>query len=1048
MKTKFSGILTLFLAFVVQFTFAQEKTISGTVSDENGLPLPGVNIIVKGTTNGTQTDFDGNYSITASTGDVLSYSFVGYTKKEMTVGASNNISFSMTPDVTAIDEVVITAFGIKKEEKAIGYAVQSVKGDDIAESNETNVVNSLSGKVAGVQVTNSSGATGSSSRIVLRGASSITGNNQPLFVIDGIPVDNSNYGTAGDGGGFDLPNGAADINPDDIESVTVLKGPNAAALYGLRAANGVIVITTKKGSTSKDKLGITFSSSASFENPLLLPDFQNSYGQGGNPFYFEFIDGQNGDGGIDESWGPALDVGYEFVQWNSYTVDGAPLPWVSQPDNVKDFYETGLTLNNNISFTGGTDKTNFRLSLGLLDQEGMVPNTDFRRYNISGVTSMKVSDKINVSLNAKYIRSEADNLVTVGYSNANPVQQMIWSGRNVDFNALKDWQNLPLAAEGTASEGTPLNWNTVFQNNPFWYLDNNLNAYNKDRIIGGVNLSFDVTNWLTVSGKTGVDFWKSQTRENKAIGSNDAPEGYYRVIDRTFYEVNSEILLTSAGNITDDLTYSLNAGGNTMYRKNDLIYATAPQLELPGLYNVSNVKTGVDPVQGATYAEQKINSLFGFGQLAFKNMLFVDVTARNDWSSLLPVDNNSFFYPSVTVSAVLSDVFNMDKSTVSLLKVRGGWSKVGSTGALGAYRLQDTYSFATNGWDGTNFLLYPSTINNPEIGPETTSGYELGLDARLFENRLRFDLTYYDQTSEDLIVDVQLSSATGSGAVLQNVGEMRNKGWEVQLGGTLVRTDDWQVDLELNWAKNENEVVSLGDLETLVLGGQWSTTVEARVGESYGTIVGPAFERAPNGEILYENGLPVIGGSEVLGNVTPDWTGGVNLIVSYKNFRFDALVDGKMGGDIYSMTTSWGRYAGVLDETMEGRETGVVGQGTMNIGTEDNPEYVPNNVIVSAENYNKAAFSNSIAESSVFDASYIKLRQLGLTYTFPKKWLANIALDDVNFSVVGRNLAFLYKKVPHIDPESAFSNSNGEQGQEFGQLPSARSISFNVNLKF
>ena len=1048
MKTKFSGILTLFLAFVVQFTFAQEKTISGTVSDENGLPLPGVNIIVKGTTNGTQTDFDGNYAISASAGDVLSYSFVGYTSKEMTVGASSNISFSMAPDVQAIDEVVITAFGIKKEEKAIGYAVQTVKGDEIAESNETNIVNSLSGKIAGVQVTNSSGATGSSSRIILRGASSITGNNQPLFVIDGIPVDNSNYGTAGNGGGFDLPNGAADINPDDIESVTVLKGPNAAALYGLRASNGVIVITTKKGSTSKDKLGITFSSSASFENPLLLPDFQNSYGQGGNPFFFEFIDGQSGDGGIDESWGPALDAGYEFVQWNSYTVDGAPLPWVSQPDNIKDFYDTGITLNNNISFSGGSDKANFRLSLGLLDQEGMVPNTDFRRYNIGGVTSLQVSDKINVSLNAKYIKSEADNLVTVGYDNENPVQQMIWSGRNVDFNALRDWQSLPLAAVGTAAEGTPLNWNTVFQNNPFWVLDTNLNGYNKDRLIGGVTLNFELTKWLSVQTKTGLDYWKSQTTERKAKGSNNAPEGYYRVIDRTFNEVNSEVLFSSAGNITDDLTYSLNAGGNTMYRRNDLIFATAPQLELPGLYNVSNVKTGVDPVQGATYAEQKINSLFGFGQLAYKNMIFVDVTARNDWSSLLPTDNNSFFYPSVTVSAVLSDIFEMDKSTVSLLKLRGGWSKVGSTGALGAYRLQDTYSFSQTGWNGTNFLFYPSTINNPEIGPETTSGYEFGLDARLFENRLRFDVTYYDQTSEDLIVDVQLSSATGSGSSLQNVGEMRNKGWEVQLGGTLVKNDDWQVDLELNWAKNENEVVSLGDLESLVLGGQWSSTIEARVGEAYGTIVGPAFERAPNGDILYENGLPVIGGSEVIGNVTPDWTGGVNLIVAYKNLRFDALVDGKMGGDIYSMTTSWGRFAGVLDETMQGRETGVVGQGTMNIGTDANPEYVANNVVVSAEDYNKRAFSNSIAESSVFDASYVKLRQMGLTYTFPKKWLENIAIDDVNFSVVGRNLAFLYKKAPHIDPESAFSNSNGNQGLEFGQLPSARSISFNVNLKF
>jgi TonB-linked SusC/RagA family outer membrane protein len=1019
------------------------------VSDENGLPLPGVNIIVKGTTNGTQTDFDGNYSISASAGDVISYSFVGYTKKDMTVGSSSNmISFSMTPDVTAIDEVVITAFGIKKEEKAIGYAVQTVKGDEIANSHEANVTNALSGRVAGAQVTNSSGSLGASARIVLRGASSITGNNEPLFVIDGIPISNSSTGTAGSGGGFDLPNGAADINPDDIESVTVLKGPNAAALYGLRAANGVIVITTKKGKSSKDKLGITFSSAVSFDTPLLLPDFQNSYGQGGNPFYFEWVDGQNGDGGIDESWGPALDVGYEFVQWNSYTVDGAPLPWVSQPDNIKDFFDTGLNLNNNLSFSGGSDKANFRLSLGMMEQQGMVPNTDFTRYNVSGVTSLQVSDKINVSLNAKYLKSEADNLVTVGYNNENPVQQMYWSGRNVDFNALKDWQNLPLAAVGTAAEGTPLNWNTVFQNNPFWVLDTNLNGFNKDRLIGGVNLTFDITSWLSVTGKTGVDFWQSQTTERKAKGSNNAPEGYYRVIDRTFSEVNSEVLFSSAGNVTDDLTYSLNAGGNTMYRKSNLIFATAPQLELPGLYNVSNVKTGVDPIQGATYSEQKINSLYGFGQLAYKNMLFVDVTARNDWSSLLPVDNNSFFYPSVTVSAVLSDIFNMNKETVSLLKVRGGWSKVGSTGALTPYRLQDTYQFATDGWDGTNFLFLPSAINNPEIGPETTSGYEFGLDARLFSNRLRLDFTYYDQTSEDLIVDVQLSSGTGSGTSLQNVGEMNNKGFELQLGATLLETSDWTVDLEVNYAKNDNTVVSLGGLETLVLGGQWSTTIEARVGESYGSIVGPAYQRAPNGEILYANGLPLIGSSEVLGNVTPDWTGGANLIVTYKNLRFDCLVDGKFGGDIYSMSTTWGRYAGVLEETIQGRETGIVGQGTMNIGTDANPEYVPNNVIVSAEDFNKRAFSNSVAESSVFDASYIKLRQLGLTYTFPKKWLENIALDDVNFSVIGRNLAFLYKNVPHIDPETAFSNSNGNQGLEFGQLPSARSISFNVNLKF
>jgi TonB-linked SusC/RagA family outer membrane protein len=1008
------------------------------------MPLPGATVLIKGTTTGASTDFDGKYSISANTGDVLTFSYVGYSEKTATVGSSNKIDIALDLD-NSLEQVVVTAFGIKKSEKALGYAVTNVKGDDLAQAKESNLVNALAGKAAGVQITSSSGAAGASSRIVLRGASSITGNNQPLFVIDGIPLDNGANSTANSSGGFDLPNGAADINPDDIETLTVLKGPNAAALYGLRAANGVIVITTKKGSSS-DKLGVNINSSISFENPLVLPSFQNSYGQGVTPYGFNFVDGATGDGGVDESWGPALDTGLEFVQWNS---NGQPAPWVSQPDNVKDFYRTGITLNNNVSFSGGTEKATYRMSLGHMEQEGMVPNTDFERFNVGGNFGLNLSDKARVGLNVKYIKSLSDNLVTQGYSNENPVQQMIWGGRNVDWNALRDWENLPLADPTTLAAGTPANWNTQYQNNPYWVLDNNTNDYNKDRVIGGVNLGIDLYSWLTFNIKTGIDSWNSISTERKLKGTNSNQDGYYREVLRDRFEINSEALLSSNHKITEKLGLTLNVGANQMRRRTSLTFMTASALELPGVFNISNIKSGIDPAISSRAFEQRINSVLGFGQLSYDNFLFLDFSARNDWASILPTDNNSFFYPSVTASVVLSDALNIKNDYISFIKVRGGWSKVGSTGSLGSYQLENVYRFNTTPWAGANFIASPSLLNNPDIKPESTTGIEFGLDARFFKNRLRLDATYYDQLSEDLIVDVQLSSTSGNGSSLQNIGEMSNKGFEIALGATVFKNDDWKVDLDLNFAQNRNKVESLGgDLETLVLGGQWGVDIEARVGEPYGTIYGPGYARNDNGDIIYEDGLPTVGDRKILGNVTPDWTGGANLTVAYKNFSFGALVDAKIGGDIFSMTNTWGRYAGVLEETAEGRETGVVGVGVMNVGTEENPVWQENNIIANAKDYNRAAYVSNVAEGSVFDASFVKLRQLSLGYKLPNKVLKNTGLDEINFAIVGRNLAILHKNAPHIDPESAFSNSNGNQGLEFGQLPSARSIGFNVGVKF
>ncbi len=1047
---KLIGLFVFLLLVGTQIVTAQSKQISGTVtSADDGLGMPGVSVVVKGTTIGASTNIDGYYSLEASASDVLVFSFVGMVPQEITVGSQTVINVVMETESIGMDEVVVTALGITKEKKAIGYSIQSVKGEELTKVKESNISNSLSGRIAGVQVTSSSGSVGASSRIVLRGASSLTGNNQPLFIIDGVPIDNTSYGNAGSGGGVDLPSGIADLNPDDVASVSVLKGPNAAALYGLRAANGVIVITTKTGKGKKQGLGVTVNSGVTFEKTFILPDFQNSYGQGSSSKYFEWIDGTTGDGGVDESWGPALDRGLEFVQWNSYTVDGAPLPWVSQPDNVKDFYDTGVTYNNSVSIAGGDEKSNFRLSMGMLDQKGIIPNTDLKKYNVGTNSSMTFNEKLTASITFNYTRMESDNLPTGGYNNENPVQQMIWSGRNVDFKALKDYKNLPLSPEGTIAGGTPLNWNTVFQNNPYWVLNTNLNGFSKDRVVGAFNLAYKVNDWLLMKGKVSNDHYSQKETVRKAKNSNEWKEGFYSETMRRYNELNAEFLTSINKDINEDLTFSVNLGVNHLSRKYARMYGEAEQLELDGFYSLANVKSGVSPKVSNLKTEQKINSVFGFGQFAYKNYLFLDYTVRNDWTTLLSDENNSFFYPSVTLGAVVSDMVDLTAQKVSFLKVRGGWSKVGSTGALTPYQLSRTYEFRDTPFGTVPLIESPNTLGNPNLKSETTTGLEFGMDLRMFNNRLRLDATYYNQLSKDLLVPVNVSASSGFDATWDNVGEMRNQGVELMLGMTVLKTNDLTFDIDLNFAKNNNEVESLGGLDALVLGGQWGVNLEARTGNAYGDIVGRGFERSAAGEIIYENGTPVIAdGTRVLGNVQADWTGGANFTVNYKGFTLSTLIDIKKGGDIHSMTNAWGRYAGVLEETLLGRENGLVGEGVINVGTAESPEYIANNVVVSSKEYNQAVYGNSVDESSVFDASYVKWRSLSLSYKLPKSILKNTFIQDANISFVAKNLAMLYRNAPHIDPESAFSSGNGEQGQEFGQLPSTRSFGFNVNLKF
>lgn len=1053
-------ILLLCLAFfsVISFHVMAQRTVTGTVTDDTGETLPGVNVLIKGTTTGTQTDLDGNYNLSVEDGATLVFSFVGFETQEVEIGARTTIDISMG-GATELQEVVVTAFGVEKSEKAITYAVQDVRGDDINKAREANIVNSLSGTIAGVQVTNSNGNPGSSSRIVLRGASTISGDNQPLFVVDGVPIDNTSFGTGGSFGGYDLPNGASAINPDDVESISVLKGPVAAALYGNRAANGVILVTTKKGDPSgAGKISLSINSSTTFERPLRTPDFQNSYGQGNSSTYFEFVDGANGSGdGTDESWGAPLDAGLEFVQFNNYqgdgTVDGTT-PWVSYPDNVRNFYETGRTLSNNVAISGGNVDRSYRLSITNMNQKGMIPNTDFDRWTFNMSSSTKLLKKLEAGFSANYIFEHADNLASVGYSADNPVQQTIWAGRQVDLEALQDWENLPLAPEGTAAAGTPLNWNTRYQNNPFWAQDVNLQGYEKKRLMGNVFLNYQFADWLSGTWRSGVDEYDQLNTNIKSIGSNEATDGFYSEQVRRFTEINHFYMITAQKGF-GDFDVSLSVGGNIMSQKRTRIYTGANSLELPDFYNISNLASGATPTLINELVEEKINSVLSTGQVSYRDYLFLDFSLRNDWWSVLPPSNNSYLYPSVSLNAVVTDMVEIAPSVLSYLGLRGGWSEVGSAGGLDPYDIQQSYEFRTTNFGDVPRAFLPAELSNPLIKPETTTGIEFGLAAKLFEGRVSVDVTYYNQVSTDLIVSKEVSPASGFQTAFDNVGEIENKGIEVQLGATLIEAGDFRAGLNVNFATYNNIVKKVDDLEgddgAVVLGGQWNVDLQAREGLPYGVLFGPGYLRDDNGNIVHRNGLPEYDPDyKVLGDIQPDWTGGASLNLAYKNITLSSLVDVKWGGDIYSMTTTWGRYAGVLEETLLGRENGIVGNGVKQQGEDEdgNPIYVENDVVVTSEAYNKAAYINAVAEGSVFDATYVKLRQVTFGYDFPRKWLAKTPLEAVSISLVGRNLALLYSKVPHIDPESAFSNSDADQGQEFGQVPSARSMGFNVNIKF
>ncbi|RBQ02510.1 SusC/RagA family TonB-linked outer membrane protein [Pedobacter miscanthi] len=1054
MFKKINSIAFILLLFITQQLFAQNAIITGTVKSADGETLPGVSIFIKETKQTTISDGKGAFSINAPEKGTLVFSYIGFKTQEIQISKNGPISVILQSSDNALDEVVVTALGISREKKSLGYAVQEVKGQSLAEAKESNLVNALAGKIAGVRVTNSQGSMGSS-RVVIRGETSIAGNNQPLFVVDGIPVDNSQLNSAG---ARDYANTISDINPEDIESMSVLKGPNAAALYGSRAAAGVILIKTKTGK-SKKGLGIAVNSNAVIESILTLPVYQNAFGQGSEG-KFSYVDGKGAgvNDGVDESWGPKLD-GRLIPQFYS---KGVAVPFVAHPDNVRDFFETGYSLNNGVSVADAGEKFDYRLSYNNLKEVGVIPNSGQGKNSFVLNSTLRITPKLSVTANANYSKLSSDNLPGTGGSRSTSTMlQFTWFGRQVDINQLKNYLD---------ENGNTFNWNNSYYSNPYWVAYENTVSQNRNRLIGSIGLNYKIIKGLEFNFRTGTDYYNDRRKVKIAYGTNGTPFGSYTESAFTVSESNTDATLNFNRQLNDDFSLEVLGGSNIRTRYIEQNDQSAPRLAVAGLYSLSNSR---DPLTSSNnYSKLKSYSVYASGQIGFRNYLFANITARNDWSSTLPAQNRSYFYPSFNGSFVATEAFDIKGGVLDYWKIRGGWSKVGKD--ADPYRLINTYSFSAP--YGSSPQLSPATTDlNRDLKPETTTSTELGTEATFFGKRVRLDLSLYNTNSYDQILSVDVSQSTGFRSKLLNAGKINNKGIEVQLGLTPVKKQFiW--DIDFNYAANRSKVIELdkaGLLQNYVVASN-SAQVIAAVGQPYGALFGNAFLRDGNGNIVVNStGAPQTDPTKkVLGKYTPDWIGGVYNTFSYKGVSLGVLIDASFGGSIYNGTYATGTYTGVLASTLPGRAAEYGGisyyypgnnkaNGTVRVnGAAPAGETVyddgiifdgvtadgkRNDKILPAQQYYKSF--RTIDEANIFDASYVKLREVKLSYNLPAKWLRPLSLQGVSVSLVGRNLWIIHRNTVDIDPEVAFNTGNG-QGLESLSNPTTRTYGLNLNIKF
>ncbi|GAB3589976.1 SusC/RagA family TonB-linked outer membrane protein [Hymenobacter daeguensis] len=1029
---------------------ADPKPVKGRVVDAKGEGMPGVSVRIKDTTTGTTTDPNGTFELRAQPGNVLIFSFIGFEGQELTVGEKSTYDVTLREDVTSLDEVVVTALGIKREEKALGYSVTQVTNEQLTEAKSNNWTDALSGKVAGLNLVRSGGGPAGSNKIVLRGESSLAGDNDALIVVDGVVLGGSNRNTGNGSTAYlqtespvDFGTSLNDINPEDIESVTVLKGPGATALYGARGGNGAVIITTKSGRARKKGIGVTFNSNAALDQISRWPDFQYEYGQGSaGENYYSYNATADGPStrSTSSAWGPKFD-GQSFYQYDpaTNTTGTERTPWVPYKNNRKDFFQTGKTFTNTIALDGGTDRTAVRLSLTNLKNTWIIPNTGYDRNTVALSASQKITDRLTVSTKVNYTNRSSDNLPSTGYNNQTIMYWTMFQLPNADLNWIKDYW-VP-GAEGI-TQRYPF---SSLVDNPYLITQQMLNKSNRNSLTGNVQVNYKFGKDWNLMLRSALDYSYEARSQQRPKDTEKYKEGMYRTQNIFSQEMNHDFLLQYAHKFGKFET-SLSGGGSSLrnrYNKDEL---RAERLLYPGVFTFANSRDL--PLALPYKAEFAVNSFYGLASIGYNNFLYLDLTARQDWTSTLATANSTantgFFYPSASLSTVLSQVLPLPEF-VSFAKLRGSWSQVGS-GTTTPYLTSYTYAVASGFASG---LSNPDAIANAGLKPRRTESVELGADLRFLKNRIGIDVAVYRNNTFDQILQVPIDRSAGYNYAVLNAGLVRNQGLEIQANATLITSPKG-----FNWkaygtfTANRNMVVRLADsvlTYQLQRGPGGRGSVEARPGGSMGAIYGRGYERAPDGQIIYSNGYPVLGDEiKYLGNALPQWKASAGTEFSYKQLRLNILFDGQFGAKAYSMTNAVLAEQGKSTLTLPGRYNGIIGNGVIANG---DGTFRPNDVV--AENipaYYTAHYGRDNVEANLFRTDFIKLREMRLDYALPATLLSKLKLTQASIGVYGRDL-FIFTKWPAFDPEFGTLNDGTiDLGFELGQFPSTRTMGINLTV--
>jgi len=1026
MKKCLLKLLVLLLASAPAYA----QNVTGRVTNSaDGSALPGVSVVVKGTTTGTTTDGDGTYTLSVSdpANSTLVFSFIGFATQEIALGNKTTVNVTLVEDISQLGEVVVTALGIEREKRSLGYTVQEVDGKAFTQAREPNLINNLQGRVAGVQIYKGGTGPGGSSRIVIRGSNSLRGADAPLVVVDGIPFDNFNSANnQSEYGSFDLGQGIAQINPDDIETLTVLKGPEAGALYGNRGANGVILITTKKGVANRG-LGINVNSNLTFENPLIYPEMQNEYGQGGDGVFNTTSQ---------SSWGPRA-TGQSVTDWT-----GESRPMTIDPDDLKNFLETGRSFTNSVDLSGGSDKTTFRLGYTNFDNKGLLPNTSIKRNMGTLRLTSKLTDKFSADGKVSYSRQEGLNRPATSGSPSNIFSQYMGMPRSIHFEDMNPWMD----NDGAQVLWMPTAYSTL--RNPYWVLNEDQNRDVTDRFLTMAMLEYRFNTWLKAHIRHGMDrrytFIEARNAygiRNPGDGSLNFNSGYNAQIGNA-YESNFDFLV-AATKTFGEVNVSVSGGGNRRNSSGENVGGNTNTLDFPNVYTLG---TGSNPRPFSGKSTWRVNSLYAFANLAFKQSLFLDISFRNDWSSSLSEENRSFSYPSVSASAIISDLVSLP-DVISFAKIRGGFAQTGNS--IDPYSLYPTYAIG-RGFMNAIVTTPPNTLLDPNILPEKVNSIEVGTDIKFMENRIGLEFAYYKRNTTNQIIPLPVPPATGYNFKIINAGDVENKGFEVVLiAKPLQSAEGLNWDINVNFNRNINTVKELhpeakryflqNDVQSRAI------RIVADEGEPMGDIYGRDFERDSQGRILVDpaTGLPERSTEKntLLGNYQPKFTMGIVNNFTFKNVSLGFLIDWRQGGKFYSQSQAFLHANGNAAATVAFREGGYIVPGV-------NPDGSANTqAITSQEYWTAVAGAEPVASLFIYDATNIRLRELTLSYNFSPEKLKNLGINRLSVGFVGRNLWLIKSDIPGIDPESSFTTTNA-QGWENGAYPSIRSLGFNVGVGF